>query len=498
MSNWPGWIAFSLVLAVAPARAADSQIVAGVDTSRWHGFNLLEKFTLRGNAPYQEDDFRWIAGFGFNFVRLPMDYRCYTDPNDWLKFNESALREIDQAIALGARHGVHVCLNLHRAPGFCINPPAESLDLWTDERALAAFVAHWTMFARRYRDIPPDRLSFNLLNEPTRTTRENYLKVHLRAIEAIQREDPRRLIIADGFEVGRTPSPEFLNYPNVIQATRGYHPSTISHFRANWVKGSDHWAEPTWPAPTLIGHLYGPAKPDLKSPLVLRGEFVAGSEISLELVLLSGSATLQAKGDSVVIFEQRFDPKENPADWKPVKSDGKWVYHQPARPFHFTFTVPKFVREISIENVAGDWIQFGWLRFKEAGGIRFASGADASWGRQQVPHTLARNGKLLPPEGTTPAQPLVEYLKPWREIAARGETVFVGEWGCYNKTPHAVALAWMRSWLEQWQDARFGWALWNFRGSFGILDSGRTDVRYEDWHGHKLDREMLALLQAYR
>ena len=40
-----------------------------------------------------------------------------------------------------------------------------------------------------------------------------------------------------------------------------------------------------------------------------------------------------------------------------------------------------------------------------------------------------------------------------------------------------------------------GWALWNFRGSFGILDSGRQDIEYEDWHGRKLDRKLLAMLQ---
>jgi len=42
-----------------------------------------------------------------------------------------------------------------------------------------------------------------------------------------------------------------------------------------------------------------------------------------------------------------------------------------------------------------------------------------------------------------------------------------------------------------------GYALWNFRGAFGILDSGRSDVAYEDWHGHKLDREFLNLLQEF-
>jgi endoglucanase len=39
-----------------------------------------------------------------------------------------------------------------------------------------------------------------------------------------------------------------------------------------------------------------------------------------------------------------------------------------------------------------------------------------------------------------------------------------------------------------------GWALWNLRGSFGILDSHRSDVDYEDFHGHKLDRKMLNVL----
>ncbi|MCC6355969.1 MAG: glycoside hydrolase, partial [Verrucomicrobiae bacterium] len=79
-----------------------------------------------------------------------------------------------------------------------------------------------------------------------------------------------------------------------------------------------------------------------------------------------------------------------------------------------------------------------------------------------------------------------------------GAPTFVGEWGCYNKTPHPVALAWMEDWLRRWKKARMGWALWNFRGSFGILDSERADVTYEDWNGHKLDRRMLDLLLKYR
>ena len=129
------------------------------------------------------------------------------------------------------------------------------------------------MFAERYRRVPPAQLSFNLLNEPTHNTRESHLTVNRRAIEAIHKVDPRRLIIVDGNNVGRDPTPEFVSYDNVIQATRGYHPSSVSHYKASWVKGSDKWPEPTWPPARIAGHLYGPSKPELRSPLVLRGNF---------------------------------------------------------------------------------------------------------------------------------------------------------------------------------------------------------------------------------
>jgi hypothetical protein len=83
------------------------------------------------------------------------------------------------------------------------------------------------------------------------------------------------------------------------------------------------------------------------------------------------------------------------------------------------------------------------------------------------------------------------------DLARMGVGVHCGEGGAFNKTPHNVVLAWLRDVLEILTGHGIGLALWNFRGSFGILDSGRTDVQYEDFHGHKLDRELLALLQEF-
>jgi endoglucanase len=50
--------------------------------------------------------------------------------------------------------------------------------------------------------------------------------------------------------------------------------------------------------------------------------------------------------------------------------------------------------------------------------------------------------------------------------------------------------------VSLWKEAGWGWSMWNLRGSFGIVDSGRTDVAYEDFNGHKLDRKMLELILA--
>lgn len=324
---------------------------------RWRGFNLLEKFTIEWgnkNAPFREDDFKLIAEWGFNFVRLPMDYRCWIKDGDWRSFDETRLKEIDQAVEWGRVHGIHVCLNFHRGPGYCVNPPKEPKDLWTDPEAQAVCALHWATFAKRYKGIPNARLSFDLLNEPNDMPNEKYAKVARLLVAAIRKEDPDRLIISDGTYWGNKPVPELADL-KIAQSTRGYAPMQISHFKASWIGGSDTWAVPTWPL--TLG------------------------------------------------------------------KDGKDV----------------------------------WDR-------------DRLW-RDQI--------------------------EPWKKLEAQGVGVHVGEWGAFSHTPHDVALAWMKDCLANWEKAGWGWSLWNFRGSFGVLDSGRKDVAYEEFRGHKVDRKMLDLLRAH-
>jgi endoglucanase len=79
---------------------------------------------------------------------------------------------------------------------------------------------------------------------------------------------------------------------------------------------------------------------------------------------------------------------------------------------------------------------------------------------------------------------------------ARGGFLPRTEWVRFNGGHHDVTLAWMSDLRALWKEAGWGWARWNLRESFGGVDSERTDLRYEDFHGHKLDRQMFELLLA--
>ena len=130
------WAAALPALAQQPPTAPTFAPATPAKLPRWRGFNLTNKFQLQwNNGPFLEEDFRMIRELGFNFVRLPMDYRVWTEPSDWTRFRENVLAEIDQAVAWGGRYGIHVMINFHRAPGYTVADPPEAKDLWTDAEA---------------------------------------------------------------------------------------------------------------------------------------------------------------------------------------------------------------------------------------------------------------------------------------------------------------------------------------------------------------------------
>jgi hypothetical protein len=205
--------------------------------------------------------------------------------------------------------------------------------------------------------------------------------------------------------------------------------------------------------------------------------------VSLRLDRIIGQIELVAEAGGTVVARRPIDPAAETNDWLRSPKEPKYRIYEARGDVRFTIPLTAGTPRLAVRAAAGDWVTFRELTIRMPDGQRRTAGTDATWGRRQTSWRVASDGRILPPPGVPEDAMLAEYLQPWRDIAAQGEQVFVGEWGCYNKTPHPVALAWMKAWLEQWKSANLGWALWNFRGSFGVLDSDRADVAYEDWNG---------------
>ncbi len=468
---------------------------------RWRGFNLLEMF-YKGSTtgPFKEEDFKLMAEWGFDFVRLPMDYRVWTSSSDWVRIDEAPLRWVDQAIEYGRQYGVHVCLNFHRAPGYTVASPPEATSLWTDTETQRVCALHWATFARRYKGIPNNQLSFNLLNEPPDQDPNVYGRVVDLLVKAIRQEDPNRLIIADGGNYGMVAGWNLIPL-QVAQATRGYQPFNLTHYKASWVSGSDQWAEPVWPQPLgCAGHLYGPAKKDLQSPIVIEANLPAPFTLRVRVGTVSESSRLTVAVDRRGVWQQDFKCGPGAGPWKQVVFVPEWGVYQNIYDQEFSIPVPGCRREIRLDNTAGDWMTITEIGFQMADGRVYSMRISPRW---------AELNRLVRFDPASPAGPFQSessidrqwlwdtYVQPWVALKAANVGVMVGEWGSHNQTPHDVTLRWMEDCLKNFQQAGFGWALWNLRGSLGVLDSGRPDVQYEDFRGHKLDRAMLELLRRY-
>jgi endoglucanase len=90
-----------------------------------------------------------------------------------------------------------------------------------------------------------------------------------------------------------------------------------------------------------------------------------------------------------------------------------------------------------------------------------------------------------------------DHYKNWANIARSGVGLHCGELGVLNQTPHDVAISWVRDLLSTLFDHNIGFALWGFRGAFGIIDSNRKDVEYEKYLGYNIDRKMFNLLLKF-
>lgn len=158
-----------------------------------------------------EADFRFIAEKGANTIRVPFNYRMFTD-EDYMGLNDAGegFRRLDDCVRWARKNGVRLILDMHDCPG---GQTGDNIDdsygypwLMTDTVAQQQFVDIWRRIAEHYAD-EDVILGYELANEPVATYWEGVERDRLnaaleplykRATAAIREVDPNHIILLGG------------------------------------------------------------------------------------------------------------------------------------------------------------------------------------------------------------------------------------------------------------------------------------------------------------
>ena len=129
-------------------------------------FGLMETYRSSWMVPR---DFDRIRSFGFNVVRLPIDYRLLQSDQAPYPLKQGGFKWIDRAISMARDAGLYIILDLHSAPG------GQSIDQCTGEVGQNKFwnnpmneqreVDLWKALSSRYKD-QSSVAGYDLMNEP--------------------------------------------------------------------------------------------------------------------------------------------------------------------------------------------------------------------------------------------------------------------------------------------------------------------------------------------
>ncbi|MBN1319160.1 MAG: glycoside hydrolase family 5 protein [Anaerolineales bacterium] len=190
------------------------------------------------NAFIQAHDIRRIADWGFDHVRLPVDYPVVEDDRNPGAYRESGLDAIEYCLEWCRENDLNVILDLHKAPGFAFDALDEST-LFESESVQKRFINLWRALADRFQGRYGDLLAFELLNEIMLPDRKPWNTLAGQVVDMIRAIDRQRLIVIGSNcynaanELKNLAIPDD---PNVLFTFHCYEPFTVTHQKAYWVK----------------------------------------------------------------------------------------------------------------------------------------------------------------------------------------------------------------------------------------------------------------------
>jgi endoglucanase len=272
------WVAVFLFLgcaSLAPAQVAMPSRSA-VPRSRLahirHGINLSEWFAqVYDPRGYTKEHFEsWttasdialIKSAGFDHVRLSVNPQPMMDAARRHDGSAEYFGYLDTAVKMILDAGLAIEIDMHPDSDF-------KTRLAKEDDFVERFADFWSTVAEHYASWDPDRIFFEILNEPEMHDAYRWYGVEAKLAAAIRRGAPTNTLIAAGARWDDDDDLVFLEPlpdANVVYVFHFYEPSIFTHQGATW--GAYYWR---W-----LKGLHYPASPDNAAqvaPLVICNEF---------------------------------------------------------------------------------------------------------------------------------------------------------------------------------------------------------------------------------
>ncbi len=141
-----------------------------------------------------EFDFKQVASWGMNCIRLPFDYKIADNDRD--------IAYLDQAIAWARKYNVYLILDLHATYGaqnceWHAGSSNGKAELWTKESNRKKTYALWKKLADRYKD-ETIIAGYDILNESVLENTALLNEFYRECIKAIRRVDKHHILFIEG------------------------------------------------------------------------------------------------------------------------------------------------------------------------------------------------------------------------------------------------------------------------------------------------------------
>ena len=185
-----------------------------------------------------EEDIREISEFGFDHVRVPVDYMVLEDEDGNIK--ERGFAHLTDCYKWCVKYGLKMLIDLHEAYGYTFDPmkKTDKKKFFYDADLQDRFFRLWTEIATRFKDCT-DSVAFEPLNEVVpEDVVDAWNGILARYIALIRSIAPKAYIVVGGVCYNSVKSVPKIDVPlddHIVYNFHCYEPLMFTHQGAHWI-----------------------------------------------------------------------------------------------------------------------------------------------------------------------------------------------------------------------------------------------------------------------